>query len=173
MEEQNNKKKNIIIFVLAVATIIIYVGIFLFIDKEEEEAKKLSADPVTNYSEFYTVSDCANKYINYLVSKNSTSLMNILSAEYIRKNSITEENVLSNLPIVANGSVFSSKKMYMEKLDENNYKYYISGYLETGGLFMDEISRTQSYLIVYLDKKNNLFAIEPYDGKEYIEGAFK
>lgn len=99
--------------------------------------------------------------------------MNILSAEYIRKNSITEENVLSNLPIVANGSVFSSKKMYMEKLDENNYKYYISGYLETGGLFMDEISRTQSYLIVYLDKKNNLFAIEPYDGKEYIEGAFK
>lgn len=173
MTERDVKKKNIVIFVLAVATIFIYVGIFLFMDNEEKEAHKNSADPVTNYSEFYTVSSCANSYLSLLLSKNTSALMNVLSSSYKKKNSITEENVLANLPIVANGSVFSARKMYVEKIDENNYKYYIEGYLETGSLNLEDARRVKSYMIVYLDKEETIFSAEPYDGKEFEEGTFK
>lgn len=99
--------------------------------------------------------------------------MNVLSSSYKKKNSITEENVLANLPIVANGSVFSARKMYVEKIDENNYKYYIEGYLETGSLNLEDARRVKSYMIVYLDKEETIFSAEPYDGKEFEEGTFK
>lgn len=172
MEENVKKKKNITI-VLTVITIIIYVGIFFILDEEEKEKSKLSAEIVTNYSEFYTVNACASKYINFLITKDKDALLNVLSDEYKNKNRITSLNVVDALPIIAPESGFAANRMYYEKLKDGINKYYISGYLEAGGEESDERNRTVSYLIVYLDKENNLFSIEPYDGKEYIDGVFE
>lgn len=172
MEEENIKKKKQITAVLTIVTVILYIIIFFMVSDGSSDAKK-NAKIVTNYSEFYTVSACANRYINFLTSKNSTSLLNVLEEKYKKKNFITEANVLDSLPLIAASSQFASKTMYYEVLKDDIYKYYIFGYLETGELDITTTSRTESYLIVYLDKKNNLYAIEPYDGKEFKEGVFE
>lgn len=173
MEEENAKKKKTILFILAIATIIIYVIIFIMLENSEEELSRRSARIVTNYSEFYTVSACANKYINYLASKDADSLLNVLSDSYKKKNTITSSNVLDALPIIASGNSFTANRMYYQEKKNGIYKYYISGFLDTGGLDMDERSRVKSYLIIYLDKKNTIFSVEPYEGQEYIDGVFE
>lgn len=172
MEEENEKKKKNFMIVLGIVTIFIYVGIFFLVDKKDAQEKRKNAKPVTNYSEFYTVASCASRYINVLADKKANVLLNILSADYKKKNYLTEANVVDALPIIAAGTEFSANGMYYES-EKDVYKYYIKGYLETGGLDMNERNRVKTYLIVYLDKKNNLFSVEPYDGKEYSDGVFK
>lgn len=172
MEEENEKKKRNFTIILGLITVVIYVGIFFIVDSSEKETNKKNAKPVTNYSEFYTVSSCANLYINALASKNTKTLLNLLTDSYKKKNFITESNVVDSLPIIAGGSEFSAHGMYYEKSKKEVYKYYVRGYLEVGGLDMNERSRVETYLIVYLDKENNLYSIEPYDGLEFKEGTF-
>lgn len=173
MEEDANAKKKKITIILLVVVVIIYGGIFFLVERNDRKKASLSASIVTDYSEFFTVNSCISKYFNYLGSKDEDALYKLLSADYKRKKIITKENVLMNLSIVASGSSFAAQRIYKEKVREDIYKYYVYGFIEVGGLEIDDVSRTEDYIIVYLDKKNTLFSIEPYDGKEYKEGAFK
>lgn len=173
MEEEKARKRKNIITILTIITVALYVAIFFMLEEREAKSAKEQAAIVTNYSEFYTVSACANKYISLLGSRDADSLLKVLSESYKRKNFITSSNVSDNLPIVAGGTTFLADRIYYEKQSDDIFKYYISGFLETGGLDMNEQNRIRSYLIVYLDKKNNVFSIEPYDGREYTEGVFE
>ena len=54
--------------------------------------------------------------------------------------------------------------MYEEKISANIYKYYIYGFIEKD--VMDSFpEQKEAYFIVKLDKKNNIFTIEPYSGE--------
>lgn len=173
MEEDANAKKKKITIILLVAVVIIYGGIFFLVEKNERKKPSLTASIVTDYSEFFTVNSCISKYINYLGAKDEDALYKLLSIDYKRKKIITKDNVLMNLQVITSGSTFSAYRIYKENIREDIYKYYVRGFIEVGGLEIDDISRKEDYIIVYLDKKNTLFSIEPYDGKEYKEGVFK
>ncbi len=169
--EENAKKRKIIIISLAVFIVVVYGAIFAMVDKKNQNRSlQENIEIVTDYSEFYTVDACANKYMNYLSSKDTASLLKLLSPSYVKKNAITENNVLNFLPVVTSGTAFSTKEMHRVELKDGLYKFYLFGYFEVGGMDITDISRTPGYMIVYLDKKDNLFQIEPYDGKYFKEG---
>ncbi len=172
MEEENLKKKKNFTIILAIVTVLIYVAIFVLMDKDDRESARRNAEIVTNYSEFYTVSACASKYIDFLAMKDADSLLNVLSDSFKKENNVDATNVTRILPIISQGTTFSANRMYYEELPNGLYKYYIRGFLEVGGLDMTSMQRTETYLIVYLDKENNLFSAEPYEGEEYKEGVY-
>ena len=90
------------------------------------------------------------------------------------KNEITQENVLDLFFDVTETSTFVSQKMYYEYINKNTNKYYVQGYIQENQLFDDELLTNQDYetvyFIVYLDSNENIFSIEPYDGKIFKEG---
>lgn len=174
MDEIDDKKRRNIIIILAVFTALLYFAIFMIADKNSKRTSlKENTTIVTDYSEFYTVDSCANKYIGFLSSKNSASLLNVLDSKFKREQKVTQDNVLNILPTVATGTSFTTKEMYKVALNDKRTKYYLHGFLEVGGMDITDVNRTPGYLIVYLDRENTLFSIEPYDGKEFKEGDFK
>jgi hypothetical protein len=119
---------------------------------------------VSNYSRFFTISGCANKYVGFLSNKNSESLYKLLSKSYIKKHNITKENILSNLDDFG-GDIynFEARKMYAKNINSNTIRYYVYGYLNKQ--LMDSYFEPKDYyLIIDLDINNSLFSVTPYTG---------
>lgn|SRR5574344_1215843 len=152
--------------------IILFVIILLSIkiSQKKEEAVKESetnATLVTNYSTFFTVNNCANKYVNYLVNKDQNNLYKLIDETYIKDNQITENNILTKIKTLDGIYTFTARKMYYLKND-NLTKYYLYGYLNQE--VMDSyVSPEDYYLIITIDSDNNLFSVTPYDGSIFKE----
>lgn len=159
------RNKKILAVVLVIAVIIL--GIYkLFFEKSNVEKEKIDTETISivrDNDRFYTVSSCVSKYLNYLSIKDTDNLLILLSKDFKTKNSITSENIYSYIGSLDGTQNFSAKKMYQQRVSENVYKYYVYGYIERES--MDYVSNKQDYyIIVLLDEKNMVFAIEPYDG---------
>ena len=100
--------------------------------------------------------------------------MSILSSNYKKENNIDSSNILSLFNSIEEDSVFISKKMYYEKINNNITKYYVYGLVEKNQIIDDALTvdnqYTNQYFIVYLDTINKTFAVEPYDGSIFIGG---
>ena len=164
-------KTNLIAIILVIVTIIVLV--IAYISKDNNKTKEEKINIVTNYSNFYTVDSCLNRFIIYLSSKDTDSIMSIINDDFIKKNDITKDNVLDLFDEVKDGSNFVSKKMYYTKVNENIDKYYVYGSVEYSELQIDHSSTTElndTYFIVYIDKYNHLYSIEPYYGSLFTSG---
>lgn len=164
MEEKNLKKVWLIsIFVLLIAFSMYLIYINKDKDNNISNGNSVKYEIVKNYNDFYTVNSCVYRYLTYLQSSNTDALMKVLDENFISNNGINENNVYNYLTSYEGNLSFSSKKMYEEKISSNVYKYYVYGYVEKD--VMDSFpEQIQSYFIVRLDKKNNIFTIEPYSG---------
>ena len=160
--EERNKKVLLIILVIGVVVLGIYK---LFFEKRttseiiDTETISIVSDP----SDFYTVSSCVSKYLNYLSARDSDSLITLISEKYKKDNSITKENIYSFVKSLDGLYNFNPRKMFVQRLSQNTYKYFVYGLIsrETMNLNSDEINY---YIVVILDRENGTFAIEPYDG---------
>lgn len=165
-------KQNLLVILLVIVTVLVVV--INFITKKEEKIEN-NIEIVTNYSNFYTVNSCVYRVINHLALKDTKSLTLLIDEKYRKENKITKDNVLSKFIEVSQDSTFKSKKMYYELLDSNITKYYVYGEVIKNQIFdegMDEVVKGQdAYFIVYLDWKNEIFSIEPYDGEIFIGGV--
>lgn len=164
MNDKNLKK----IWLISIFVLLILFSMYLiYINKEDKNVNEISFsvkyEIVKNYNDFYTVNSCVYRYLTYLQS-NPNALLKVLDDNYIKANNINENNIYNYLTKYEGNLSFSSKKMYEEKISSNIYKYYVYGYVEKD--IMDSFPEKQeAYFIVKLDKKNNIFTIEPYDGK--------
>lgn len=163
IKAERNKKIFAVVLVIAVVGLGIYK---LFFEKKIDDEEKIDTETITivkNNNRFYTVSSCVSKYLNYLTIKDTDNLLILLSEDFKTKNSVTSENIYSHIGILEGTKTFSARKMYEQRVTKNIYKYYVYGYIEDEG--MDFVSNKQEYyIIVLLDEKNTIFAIEPYDG---------
>lgn len=166
-------KSKLTAIVLVIITIFVVI-LSLVTEKEEKEVVESKILIVNNYSEFYTVNSCLYRTITYIAENDYDNLMLLLTEDFKQTNKITENDVLDLFIEVELGSTFVSEKMYYEKFGEGLTKYYVSGHIELNKIIDDEIisreENEQVYFIVYLDSNNNLFSIEPYDGKIFKEG---
>ncbi len=123
---------------------------------------------VKSATAYFTVQSCINKYISYVEDKDLESIMQILDSEYVEKNNITTANVLDNVGDIPEGSItFEAIQMYVEDIDDNNSKYYVSGVLkELGGLEResDNIINNNFNITVELDYENMIYSIIPNGG---------
>lgn len=133
-------------------------------EKVDETGKKI--EPVKSSTAYFTVQSCVNKYISYILEKDLNSVYNILDNEYIEKNAITENNVLDKINNINEKVIFEATKMYVQEIDENNNKYYVSGVLEQDNFgYVDEkaIVEDKFNVAVVLDLENMIFSIIPLE----------
>lgn len=165
-------KSKLIAIILVVITILVVVLTNIF--NKDEEQKENKIEIVTNYSNFYTVDSCLYRTITYIASKDSESLLSILSNNYKQENNIDSNNILSLFSSIEEDSIFISKKMYYEKINNNITKFYVYGQVKKNQILDDELTLDSSYVdqyfIVYLDTTNKTFSVEPYDGNIFIGG---
>ena len=165
-------KSKLVAIILDIITILVVVLTNLFNKDDKQLENKIEI--VTNYSNFYTVDSCLYRTITYIASKDSQSLLSILSSNYKKENNIDSSNILSLFNSIEEDSVFISKKMYYEKINNNITKYYVYGLVEKNQIIDDALTvdnqYTNQYFIVYLDTINKTFAVEPYDGSIFIGG---
>ncbi len=119
---------------------------------------------VNNPSNFFTIENCINKFINTIYSKDSSNILLLLNDDYINDYGINLENVYNYVPNLSGKTTFQAKKIYKE-----NNKYYVYGYLmeET----IDSLNITDDYYVIININDDNIFDIIPYDGKIFKGGT--
>lgn len=150
-------KNNIILISIAV----VLVGILIYVINQNNKNNQIEETPkntykynlVNDYSNFFTIETCANKYYNYLSLNDINSLNKIYDKNYQN----TSNNYIGkNVNIRVN-------EMYVA-----NNTYYLKGFiyeeLKNGVNKLNE-----EYLIVKVDKDFKLFSILPITEKEYKE----
>ena len=165
-------KKKLTAIILALLAIIVLIISLVSKSKLTEEKEKLSI--VTNASNFYTVNSCLYRLTTYISTKDANSLLLLLNDDYKEKNKITKDNVFDIFPVANETDTFVSNKMYYVQLTKDITKYYVSGHIEQNILFDGEVisenGKEQVYFIVYLNSKDKIFSVEPYDGEIFSEG---
>lgn len=165
-------KKNGYIVLLVIVTIVVLIASIVMNYTKKEENKN-DINIVTNYTNFYTVDSCANRFITSIITEDYDSLLKQLSRSYKKENSINKDNVLNIIGSI-DATSYKSNKMYYEKINDNVTKYYVKGSLIKESLDenMNIVSNTLSdyYVIIYLNKNNDTFSVEPYDGKIFMSG---
>lgn len=165
------KNKNNYTLLIIVCVILLSILGILYFDSEESESISNNENKyllLDDYSRFYTVESIVYKYINLITSNNVSDLINVLDEDYVSNNNITSESVFNYIDKLEGLCSFKAKKIYYENNGKYIIKYYVYGTLNKEG--MDEIiDKSDYYLVVKLDTKNNLFSITPYDGKIFKE----
>lgn len=168
--ELNNKNRNIslIIFIL-----LFVLSLLLFYsssnsNKEELDKQENNIKILSDYNRFFTVNSCIYKYISYLQVNDISNVLKILDEKYITLNSINETNIYNHIANLEGNYTFSSKKVYYEKIDDNNYKFYVFGYLIED--IMDSYGKKiAQYYIVHLNIKDETFSLRPFNENEFKE----
>ncbi len=166
--DKEKRNKIIAIIILVIAIIVVIVLNIIYGNKSKEEVidtKTISI--VKDNDDFFTVSSCVSKYLNYLSINDTESLLTLLSKNYKEENNITSNNIYSYIKDVYSNPNFSPNKMYVQRLGKTIYKYYVYGTIEQE--VINEISEgIDYYIIVILDESNTTFAIEPYNGEIFM-----
>lgn len=165
-------KKKILIIGWGIALILIVILAVNIKNKKDADVNintKKDYSLVANYSKFFTVENCANKYISYLNKKDKANVYKLLSESYLTSNNITEDNVLTKIKTDNKIYNFQAKKMYQKKLNDKQIMYYIYGNLIEQ--VMDEYLKPVDYYLIVTIDQNKLFSITPYDGKIFKEEA--
>ena len=150
-----NNKINIILLVLL---IIIVISLLVVLNKKDKENNNIKEDVkvyelVNDYSEFYTIEGCANKYYTYLSLGDKETLNKLLFGSYD----------LDSLISKYKGKNINIKVNEMYCLDNS---YYLKGYIYEevlNGLNKLE----EEYLNIKLDKDREYFNIIIIDKEEY------
>ena len=144
----------------------------------DSHKKKLEYDKkpviVKNFNDFYTISNCVDKYLNYVKQKDVKGTLSLLTKNYLEENRINTTNVFEKIDL-GNNPIFIPNKVLYKHISKDEYKYYIYGLTtdfklnSTTGY--DFKNAKDTYYIIYLNEKLKVFSIEPYDGKEFTKGA--
>lgn len=160
-------KSKLTALVLAILAIVAVIA--TIITNNAKKAKEQEILIVTNPSNFYTVNSCLYRTITHIASKDYDNLLLLLNDNYKIENKITKENILSIFPKANSSSTYVSEKMYYQELNSNITKYYVMGYVDENKIYdgedLENIEKNYNYFIVYLDSKNEIFSVEPYDGE--------
>ncbi len=157
-----NFKKVIIILLVLIAIISICI---LIIKKRSQEGNEWqrevdqSADfikdmgIVSDNGTFFSVEKMLDNYIGKVASENKEATYSLLDDTYIKKNNITKENVLNQIPSnIKDIDNMRITKMYGQTNMENEV-YYIECVLEKDGKIED------GYFVLYKDIRNMTYSV--------------
>lgn len=161
-----DKVLSIVVICLTI-TLLLGIIVYSYLNNSDNEIKL-----VDDYTTFFTIDGCINRYFGYISDNENNKLLNILNKEYIIENNINENNVIEivdTLNIRNKISSFKSIKMY-EKRNKNKTEYYV-----LGKIYYEEDMDTSKYLSDYyitviVNENKKTFDISPYDGKIFKEG---
>lgn len=160
---------------IIIAILILSFAIFLVVAKKNEqrnhEKTGYNIFITTDYSTFFTVSNCANKYISYISNNDVSRILNVLNKDYIKENNIDSNNLYNFISIGndINGNViYKIEKMYQKKYSKYYNRFYTKGslYIETPN---GNTRLSNYYLILNIDSDNMTFDVTPFNSQEFKE----
>lgn len=176
------KKIVIAIIITLIIMIILISTLLIILNNSNTEYKKgdigeiidydkTEIGPVTDNIDFFTIRNCVQTYLDRININSSTyddgeeridnlsiatGIYNLLSTEYIQKNSITTNNLFQKIDIVQEKLIFVPLKMNYLEL-ENTSKYAVYGFYQNlNNQYIKDV-----YFIVNVDNKNQTFSIMP------------
>ena len=155
-----NKMNVILIMLLA-----ILIGILIYVisnnnknivdNTVKEETYKY--DLVRDYSTFFTIEECANRYFNYLSLNDNSSLDKIYDKDYINRNNV-------------NNYIGKNVSIRLNEMYVSNNVYYLKGNIYEE--LKNRVNKlNEEYLIVKVDNEFKLFSIIPISVEEYKEAV--
>ncbi len=162
-------KKNLLIII--VILIIGIICIWNLLNKENNQENNITQNEVLEQNEytevksatsFFTVQECVNKYLNYIVEEDEKSIYRILDEQYINDFNVTESNVLNKVEDINESVNFSAEKMYVSGLGEDYQTYYVSGTLSNDGEDLIDTEVEKLNITINLDLDNMIFSVIPY-----------
>lgn len=112
---------------------------------------------------FYSIEKNLQNYFLYLKVGNNQAIHEMTSLDYIQENSMTQDNIIENLPQVTDDNYeFKMKELYIN--DSYSHPIYY-GY----GELLQNNQKEQYYFIIYTDQVTTSVAIEPITEEQYIQ----
>lgn len=165
------KKDNYVILIIIILILISVLGL-LYLNKSDNKdikEEKVNYYLLNDYSRFFTINSCINKYVSNLNNKNYDNILKILDSDYKNQNNIDINNINNFIDNLDGNYNFVSKKIYYNELSKDIIIYYIKGYLVSDELDVVDSNKLDKYYIVKFDLNNNLFSIIPDNGSKYME----
>ena len=166
-----NKRLGSIILVVILIAIVFALIIVERIKYQNEMKLRNNLYIVNNYSVFFTLDDCANRYIEYISSGDVKDLELLLNKDYVKENNINSGNMLDIVDDIGfrdNYASIKTKKVLAKKVSDNVTKYYLYGEIYLEGID-DDVKYGDYYLEINIDSDTLIFDVRPYDGKVFKE----
>ena len=167
----NNKKTISIILVVLLISLVFILAIVERINYQKSLSGKIKYDLVKDASEFFTVDDCANRYITYLSSGDTKNLLAIMNEDYVNENGLNSNNIINRLDTANFNShevSFRTKKMLVRYLSNAISEYYLYGEIYVDSID-DYYKMMNYYLVITVDSDTLEFNVKPYDGAVFKE----
>lgn len=175
------KKKILIIIALLAVIIFIMIIISNILTKKEEKIEyteqenpiltiDLDIKEIESETEFFIAQDCINDYFRALNNNDLNKVYDMLNKDYIKKNNIQKDNLLSDTYELTDGfEYFLAKKAFCrEESIGNNFQYFVFGELLT----KDYLEKKTIYIILNVDYNNSTFDIIIPDEVEISEDEY-
>lgn len=166
MNNKDKSKNNLILIIIFV----ILVGVLIYIVNTRKKEENIINDvvesyiyeTVNDYSEFFTIESCTNKYYNYLSLNDRDSLSKILDEKYLT-------SINNNLDYLNNKYYGKNINIRLNEMYNHDNIYYVKGTIYEE--LKNKVNKLdEEYLIVKVDKDFKLFSITPIDKIKYNEG---
>lgn len=157
------KKDDIRTFITIIIICTLIVGIVLILNRKSNSEK---LEVVNEYNTFFTTSNYVNNYLNY--SSDSSKLYDLLYSDYIDKNNITVDNILTNIKSYPKNSTIKVTEMKYVKV-KNDYIYYIKGKIYQNTFDGKELIDDNFDVLAVLDFDTLSYAIYPIEDDNYKE----
>lgn len=157
------KKDDIRTFITIIIICTLIVGIVLILNRKSNSEK---LEVVNEYNTFFTTSNYVNNYLNY--SSDSSKLYDLLYSDYIDKNNITVDNILTNIKSYPKNSTIKVTEMKYVKV-KNDYIYYIKGKIYQNTFDGKELIDDNFDVVAVLDFDTLSYAIYPIEDDNYKE----
>ncbi len=157
------KKDDIRTFITIIIICTLIVGIVLILNRKSNSEK---LEVVNEYNTFFTTSNYVNNYLNY--SSDSSKLYDLLYSDYIDKNNITVDNILTNIKSYPKNSTIKVTEMKYVKV-KKDYIYYIKGKIYQNTFDGKELIDDNFNVVAVLDFDTLSYAIYPIEDDNYKE----
>ena len=153
----------IIILLIIFLSSIIYTK-YIEIKLENTIDKKIVA--VSDINRFFSIDSSLSKYYSYIIRNNKNNLLKVLDKDYIKRNNISTNNILTFLNPFKVNMKSNLEEAYQFSVYKNIYKYYTKVSIKEETIYTSTLQR-YDYFIVTVDENNLTFAIEPINENIY------
>jgi len=180
--ERSKKVERIIkrsIIIISIIILIILISIILINirkellrkqqeKKEIEIAEQVKVEDIEIENKkltYLNVNSIMDKVFSYVSEGNSKALVNLLDKDYLRKNNITEENILTILSNYNDISSYFTKEIYLKEIAQ---RQNINGkYLYAKGIIRKNSLEEDIYLLIKQDLVNSTYSISILNKTEF------
>lgn len=172
----DKEKKEVTLFgwiVILFAVIIGLLAFSVFTSKSDDENNATEENKyilVSDYSTYFTVENCVNRYVNAISNSNKKDVYSLLKDDYKALNGITEENALEKVGKLDSNALFEARDIYYKDITEETRNYYVYGKVkaERIGLITEG---DNYYALVTVNQKDYTYKITPQTEESYKEAV--